>query len=87
MQLLGDDRRTHLLRETTGGRYREVTSQTGWTTYNGQPSGNRYSTLTQFTTSNVSRRTSHRTLPGDAPSARRTPSSLVRRTTEYEIVA
>jgi alcohol dehydrogenase (cytochrome c) len=55
MQLLGDDRRTHLLRETTGGRYREVTSQTGWTTYNGQPSGNRYSTLTQITTSNVSR--------------------------------
>jgi alcohol dehydrogenase (cytochrome c) len=55
MQLLGDDRRTHLLRETTGGRYREVTSQTGWTTYNGQSSGNRYSTLTQITTSNVSR--------------------------------
>ena len=55
MQLLGDDRRTHLLRETTAGRYREVTSQTGWTTYNGQPSGNRYSTLTQITTGNVSR--------------------------------
>ena len=49
MQLLGDDRRVHLLRETTAGRYREVTSQTGWTTYNGQASGNRYSTLTQIT--------------------------------------
>jgi alcohol dehydrogenase (cytochrome c) len=55
MQLLGDDRRAHLLRETTAGRYREVTSQTGWTTYNGQASGNRYSTLTQITTGNVAR--------------------------------
>ena len=55
MQLLGDDRRVHLLRETSSGRYREVTSQVGWTTYNGQPSGNRYSTLTQITTGNVSR--------------------------------
>ena len=54
MQLLGDDRRVHLLRETTSGRYREVTSQTGWTTYNGQASGNRYSTLTQITPGNVS---------------------------------
>lgn len=55
MQLLGDDRRAHLLRETTPGRYREVTSQVGWTTYNGQPSGNRYSALTQITPGNVSR--------------------------------
>ncbi len=54
-QLLGDDRRVHLLRETTAGRYREVTSQTGWTTYNGQLSGNRYSALTQITPGNVSR--------------------------------
>ncbi len=55
LQLLGDDRRTHLLREATSGRYREVTSQTGWTMYNGQPSGNRYSALTQITPGNVSR--------------------------------
>jgi len=55
MQLLGDDRRTHLLREATSGRYREVTSQTGWTMYNGQPSGNRYSALTQIAPGNVSR--------------------------------
>ena len=54
-QLLGDDRRTHLLREGTSGRYREVTSQTGWTMYNGQASGNRYSALTQITPGNVSR--------------------------------
>jgi alcohol dehydrogenase (cytochrome c) len=57
MQLLGDDRRVHLLRETTAGRYREVTSQTGWTTYNGQASGNRYSPLTQITPGNVGRLT------------------------------
>jgi alcohol dehydrogenase (cytochrome c) len=55
MQLLGDDRRVHLLRETTSGRHREVTSQTGWATYNGQASGNRYSPLTQITPGNVSR--------------------------------
>jgi alcohol dehydrogenase (cytochrome c) len=55
MQLLGDDRRAHLLRETTPGRYRAVTSQTGWTTYHGQVNGNRYSTLTQITAGNVAR--------------------------------
>jgi alcohol dehydrogenase (cytochrome c) len=55
MQLLGDDRRVHLLRETTSGRHRQVTSQTGWPTYNGQASGNRYSPLTQITPGNVSR--------------------------------
>jgi len=57
MQVLGDDRRTHLLREATSGRYREVTSQTGWAMYNGQPSGNRYSALTQITPGNVTRLT------------------------------
>jgi alcohol dehydrogenase (cytochrome c) len=55
MQLLGDDRRAHLMRETASGRYREVTSQTGWTTYHGQVSGNRYSTLTQIAPGNVAR--------------------------------
>ena len=53
MQLLGDDRRVHLLRRRRGGRYREVTSQADWTTYNGQPNGNRYSALTQITAGNV----------------------------------
>jgi alcohol dehydrogenase (cytochrome c) len=57
LQLLGDDRRTHLLREAISGRYREVTSQTNWTMYNGQPSGNRYSASTQITPANVSRLT------------------------------
>ena len=36
LQLLGDDRAVHLLRETTKGQYREVTSQTDWPAYNGQ---------------------------------------------------
>jgi alcohol dehydrogenase (cytochrome c) len=54
MQLLGDDRRVHLLR-ARGDRYREVTSQTDWTSYNGHDSGNRYSALSQITTSNASR--------------------------------
>jgi alcohol dehydrogenase (cytochrome c) len=55
LQVLGDDRALHLLRETTDARYRQVTSQTGWTTYHGQPSGNRYSTLTQIGAANVGR--------------------------------
>ena len=55
MQILGDDRRAHLLRETAPGRYRAVTSQSGWTTYNGQVSGNRYSALTEITADNVAR--------------------------------
>jgi alcohol dehydrogenase (cytochrome c) len=55
MQLLGDDRALHLLRETPGGRFREVTSQTGWETYHGAPTGNRFSTANQITTANVGR--------------------------------
>jgi len=55
MQLLGDDRALHLLRETAADRYREVTSQTDWSTYHGQPGGNRYSALTQITAANVGR--------------------------------
>ena len=34
LQLLGDDRKLHLLRKT-GARYRRVTSQADWLTYNG----------------------------------------------------
>jgi alcohol dehydrogenase (cytochrome c) len=55
MQVLGDDRALHLLREGSGGAYRRVTSQTGWTTYHGQSNGNRYSPLTQLTAANVGR--------------------------------
>ena len=54
MQVLGDDKRLHLLRRA-GERYREVTSQNDWPTYNGDPRGNRYTTMTQITRDNVSR--------------------------------
>ena len=54
LQLLGDDRRIHLLRKA-GERYRAVTSQTDWPSYNGQTNGSRYSALTQITARNVSR--------------------------------
>ena len=56
MQLLGDDRKVHLLRQS-GDKYHQVTSQTDWPTYNGHQNGNRYSPLTQITTANVSRLT------------------------------
>jgi alcohol dehydrogenase (cytochrome c) len=54
MQLLGDDRKIHLLRKT-GGQYRSVTSQVDWPSYNGADRGSRYSVLTQINTSNAAR--------------------------------
>jgi alcohol dehydrogenase (cytochrome c) len=54
LQLLSDDRRIHLLRRV-GERYRPVTSQVDWPTYNGQLSGNRFSTLGQIDKANVGR--------------------------------
>src|SRR5437870_3532872 len=48
LQLLGDDRKIHLLRKS-GTQTRAVTSQADWTSYNGGNSGSRYSTLTQIT--------------------------------------
>jgi alcohol dehydrogenase (cytochrome c) len=54
LQLRTDDKRIRLLRKT-GDRYRVVTSQADWTTYHGDPSGNRYSKLTQITPANVAR--------------------------------
>jgi len=54
LQLLGDDRRIHLLRKS-GPRYRPVTSQADWPSYNGQTSGSRHSPLAQITTGNVER--------------------------------
>ena len=53
LQLLTDDKRVHLLRRA-GERLREVTSETDWPTYNGDPRGNRYTTLTQIDKTNVS---------------------------------
>jgi alcohol dehydrogenase (cytochrome c) len=54
MQILGDDRKIHLVR-ASGDRYREVTSQTDWPSYNGQANGSRYSPLTQINATNVAR--------------------------------
>jgi alcohol dehydrogenase (cytochrome c) len=52
LQLLGDDRELHLLR-TEDDTYRAVTSQSDWTSYNGNMSGSRYSTLRQIDKTNV----------------------------------
>jgi alcohol dehydrogenase (cytochrome c) len=54
LQLLDDDRRVHLLRRS-GDRYREVTSQSDWPTYNGETRGYRHSPLSEMNTTNVSR--------------------------------
>ncbi len=54
MQIRTDDKRINLLR-AENGRYRQVTSQTDWPTYNGDPGGNRYTSLTQINKSNVAR--------------------------------
>jgi alcohol dehydrogenase (cytochrome c) len=54
VQLLGDDQRIRLLR-ADGERYREVTSQADWPSYNGGPNGSRYSGLEQITRGNVQR--------------------------------
>jgi alcohol dehydrogenase (cytochrome c) len=56
VQLLGDDRQIHLLRKE-GDRYRRVTSQADWPSYNGATNGSRYSALTQIDKSNASRLT------------------------------
>lgn len=52
LQVLGDDRRLHLLRRV-GERYRSVTSEAGWPTYNGKVGGNRWSPLEQIHAGNV----------------------------------
>jgi len=54
LQLATDDHRVHLLRRE-GERYRPVTSQVDWTTYNGEIGGNRYSAISQIDRTNVSR--------------------------------
>src|SRR5579864_5691641 len=55
LQLRTDDKKIRLLRKADGNRYRLVTSQADWPTYHGDPSGNRYSKLTQIDKTNVSR--------------------------------
>jgi alcohol dehydrogenase (cytochrome c) len=54
VQLLTDDKRIHLLRRA-GDRMREVSSGTDWPAYNGDPRGNRYTTLTQIDKTSIAR--------------------------------
>src|SRR5262249_2448618 len=87
LQIRTADGRVHLLRrlalsersESKGERsesrgVREVTSETPWPTYNGDPRGNRYTTLSQIDKSNVSRLTPKWMFPlGNAGSLQVTP--------------
>jgi alcohol dehydrogenase (cytochrome c) len=52
LQLRTDDLQVHLLR-AVGNKYREVTSQADWPTYNGDVRGNRYTTLDRIKKTNV----------------------------------
>lgn len=52
LQLRTDDEHVHLLRRA-GDRFREVTSEQNWPGYDGDPRGNRYTTMTQIDKSNV----------------------------------
>ena len=54
-QVRADDSRIHLLRRVESGKFREVTSEVSWATYNGELAGNRYTTLRQIDKSNVKR--------------------------------
>jgi len=54
LQMRSDDGKVHLLRKADG-KYREVTSQVDWPQYNGDPRGNRYTTMAQITRENVGR--------------------------------
>ena len=54
LQLRTADHRVHLLRRS-GERFREVTSDKDWPTYNGDPGGNRYTALTQINKQNITR--------------------------------
>jgi len=56
MQLRSPEGRIHLLRKQ-GDRYREVTSQTDWPSYDGERSGNRFSPVKLIDRKNVARLT------------------------------
>ena len=55
LSLRTDDSRIHLFRTAAGGRYRPVTSQTDWATYNGDLGGNRLTHLSQIAPSNIAK--------------------------------
>ena len=54
LQLRTDDNRVHLLRRQ-GDRFRRVTSEHDWPTYNGGTGGNRHTALTQIDRASVAR--------------------------------
>jgi alcohol dehydrogenase (cytochrome c) len=54
LQLRTADKRVQLLRRE-GERFRPVTSERDWPIYNGEPGGNRYTTLTQIDKTSVAR--------------------------------
>ena len=54
VQLRTDDNKIHLLRRV-GDKFREVTSEVDWPGYNGDPRGNRYTTMSQISRANVNR--------------------------------
>jgi len=72
LQLRTADDHLRLLRKS-GNAYKVVTSQTDWPGYNGDPSGNRYSKLTQITKANVSHLTPAWIFPMSAPQVENTP--------------
>ena len=73
LQLRTGDNELRLLRKE-GGRYRVVTSQADWTSYNGNASGNRYTNLTQIDRTNVSRLAPHWIFPmPNVPQVENTP--------------
>jgi alcohol dehydrogenase (cytochrome c) len=74
LQVRSDDGRLHLLR-VEEGHFREVTSETEWTTYNGDPRGNRLTPLRQIDRSNVGRLAPHWifTLPNMSSRVETTP--------------
>ncbi len=53
VQMVGDDKKVHLLRRLDGGKFREVTSEVDWATYNGSITGNRFTSMTQISKLNV----------------------------------
>ncbi len=48
VQMLSDNSQLHLLRRAGGDKFREVTSETDWTSYNGNAGGNRFTSLQQI---------------------------------------
>jgi len=55
VQMLSDHSQLHLLRRAGRERFREVTSETDWNSYNGSVGGNRFTSLQQIGRANVRR--------------------------------